>query len=342
VRAARSALGLFALPSSQFVEISSPAAELLGMPPERAVGLDYLDMVERRSEVATMFGLMSGGALDSVHANRRLRRADGSVVEVPVCARAIRSRHGSDLALWVAGDVVTGEERAAVTRALTPEIPRRLTSPEFEVDRPTVGTLDANWRVALLSTDVDDLLGYRSADLIGTSLIDITHPADETALLFACARATCDTNARVEVRLRHRDGTWRRVVAIVTLLNEGDTARFAFALATPDLSGPASYISRVAGLEESLRRIAVEVERAGVVTRLGATAEVSDVSVLAGLSARQLEVVTRLARGERVPAIASAMFLSQSTIRNHLSAVFRKLGVHTQTELMALLKAPRP
>ena len=57
-----------------------------------------------------------------------------------------------------------------------------------------------------------------------------------------------------------------------------------------------------------------------------------------GLSPRQWEIVTRLLRGERVPDIARSLFLSQSTVRNQLGAVYRKLGVHSQAELIARLQ----
>lgn len=53
------------------------------------------------------------------------------------------------------------------------------------------------------------------------------------------------------------------------------------------------------------------------------------------LSARQTEIVCRLIAGESVPDIARAMFLSPSTVRNHLSAIYRKFGVHSQSELLA-------
>jgi DNA-binding NarL/FixJ family response regulator len=46
--------------------------------------------------------------------------------------------------------------------------------------------------------------------------------------------------------------------------------------------------------------------------------------------------VLRLLRGDRVPAIATELFVSQSTVRNPLSAVFRKTGVNSQPELTAL------
>lgn len=57
---------------------------------------------------------------------------------------------------------------------------------------------------------------------------------------------------------------------------------------------------------------------------------------LSRLSVRELEIVTRLVGGHRVPAIAKALFLSQSTVRNHLSSVFAKLRVGSQQELLDL------
>ena len=55
-------------------------------------------------------------------------------------------------------------------------------------------------------------------------------------------------------------------------------------------------------------------------------------------SERQLEIIERLVKGERVPTIARGLYLSQSTVRNHLSAVFRKVGVHSQEQLLATLR----
>ena len=59
---------------------------------------------------------------------------------------------------------------------------------------------------------------------------------------------------------------------------------------------------------------------------------------LEDLTSRQLEIVSRLLQGERVPTIARSMFLSQKTVRTHLANVFRKFGVHSQTELLELLR----
>lgn len=56
------------------------------------------------------------------------------------------------------------------------------------------------------------------------------------------------------------------------------------------------------------------------------------------LSSREQEIVTRLVNGDRVPAIARSLYLSQSTVRNQLTSVYRKLNVRSQQELLDLYK----
>lgn len=70
----------------------------------------------------------------------------------------------------------------------------------------------------------------------------------------------------------------------------------------------------------------------------GPAAEQAPVPGLDRLSRRELEVVRMLLRGDRVPVIARQLFVSQSTVRNHLSSVFRKLRVRSQQELIVLLR----
>lgn len=52
------------------------------------------------------------------------------------------------------------------------------------------------------------------------------------------------------------------------------------------------------------------------------------------LSEREREVLTAVVDGLRVTQIAHLLFLSQHTVRNHLKAIFRKLGAHSQSELI--------
>jgi len=54
------------------------------------------------------------------------------------------------------------------------------------------------------------------------------------------------------------------------------------------------------------------------------------------LSDREAQVVRLLLTGHGAPTIARLLFISQSTVRNHLAAVFRKLRVNSQEELTLL------
>jgi DNA-binding CsgD family transcriptional regulator len=98
---------------------------------------------------------------------------------------------------------------------------------------------------------------------------------------------------------------------------------------------------RVARLEQHLWRIAHEIEAAGVIPALRLVPSPSSVPGLSDISTRQWEVVTRLLRGERVSTIARELYLSPSTVRNHLAAIYRKVGVRSQAELLEHLHRAR-
>lgn len=57
-------------------------------------------------------------------------------------------------------------------------------------------------------------------------------------------------------------------------------------------------------------------------------------SDLAGLSVREREIFGLLADGHRTNEIGRKLFISPHTVRKHAKTVFRKLGVHSQVELM--------
>jgi DNA-binding NarL/FixJ family response regulator len=86
-------------------------------------------------------------------------------------------------------------------------------------------------------------------------------------------------------------------------------------------------------------RIATQLRAAGV-GELGVVPDVTELDQFAELSPRQVEVLSRLLNGERVATIAAELYLSPTTVRNHLTAIFRKFGVHSQVELLALLRSP--
>lgn len=53
------------------------------------------------------------------------------------------------------------------------------------------------------------------------------------------------------------------------------------------------------------------------------------------LTPRQAEVLRLLAEGAAPPQIAAALAVSLHTVRNHIQAISRRLGVHSRVEMMA-------
>ena len=121
--------------------------------------------------------------------------------------------------------------------------------------------------------------------------------------------------------------------------------------ASSDISGSSSGLRATLTMGEAMRFLvtvaptSVVQERAAGVSDDVAAVDDSVAKAPVGaerLSPREQEIVNRLLEGDRVPAIARALYLGQSTVRNHLTAVYRKLSVSSQQELIDLYKRSTP
>jgi DNA-binding CsgD family transcriptional regulator len=95
---------------------------------------------------------------------------------------------------------------------------------------------------------------------------------------------------------------------------------------------------RVVELEDHLHRILSAVQAAGI-TQYGRDAVSSETPGLERLSTRELEIISHMLQGERVPTIARRLGLSAGTVRNHLSSIYQKVGIHSQAQLIEALQA---
>jgi DNA-binding NarL/FixJ family response regulator len=59
---------------------------------------------------------------------------------------------------------------------------------------------------------------------------------------------------------------------------------------------------------------------------------------LSVLTARERAIVAGLVAGRTNAQIAASLFISDKTVRNALTRIFEKLGVHSRTQAMALLR----
>jgi DNA-binding CsgD family transcriptional regulator/PAS domain-containing protein len=201
---------------------------------------------------------------------------------------------------------------------------------------------DQDWRIEYASADADSVLGVAPSGIIDTPLLGMMHPGDAPDFLFAVSRAIMSHRAVIcRVRLRMMGQPWRDVVCIVHLLSEDSPPRLGIMAISAKEDGR-SDAGPNADLEEALTRIALELRAVGVIPTLPEVLDQTDARVIAGLSSRQWEILARLTRGESASKIAAAMFLSQSTVRNHLSQLYRKFNVHSQLELVSLFRSKGP
>ncbi len=204
-------------------------------------------------------------------------------------------------------------------------------------DHRVIGTVDDEWRIDRISWDAETMLGYHAADVAGASFLAVINPHDLPELLAGLAHVHATSrNAVVRLRVRRADMRW--MWCRVRLAALGDPPRFAFTLRTLVDSTTTTSTERLGELESRLGRIAHELRSVGLPVPSSGSPVMAEMPELATLTSREWETLSRLADGGRVAGIATTLGLSQSTVRNHLSAIFRKLNVGSQSELLSLLR----
>jgi DNA-binding NarL/FixJ family response regulator len=104
--------------------------------------------------------------------------------------------------------------------------------------------------------------------------------------------------------------------------------------------GADSYLPKTCSIEEVLQALD-EVSRGGsylapaVARRVLRLAENRASAPPTWLTDRELEILSLLASGSRAGDVAKTLFLSLKTIKNHLTAIYSKLGVETASQAVA-------
>jgi DNA-binding CsgD family transcriptional regulator/PAS domain-containing protein len=299
-------------------------ADLLGLEEaeESRPTLSNLVVAEDWPVVDAVLRGVSSGTIESCQGRGRMRPRGGG--ELPVLA-------------WVRPFDGSRPCSRAVLAVVPADGAPPLAEPWFaRVDskRLALGSVDHEWRITEISPDGGHLLGWDLEELRGAPLQSVVHPDDVPLVLLTLGRSGSERRAvATRLRVRGADG-WTPVRCAISPLCEHSPARFGFSLWL--FAGEYDVETggqRAAELEDRLWRIAMEVQAANIGHVPNGNHPVS--TELHGLSERQSQIVRRLMNGERVPSIAQSLFLSQSTVRNHLSAIYRKLGVHSQSELLA-------
>ncbi|MGO9557547.1 MAG: LuxR C-terminal-related transcriptional regulator [Acidimicrobiales bacterium] len=306
------------VPSELIVAASPSAARLLTTRGEDVAGRNLEDFLA--DDPAGGVELLHAGKLMGYETVRRVRQGKDEI-QLHAWVQALRDVAPPRYALIVAWESDT--TRVAVPPLADAALP------------PVVGTVDRDLLIDRISAEVREVLGYGPEALLGQSLLRLVEEPDIANVLLVLGHAaTNGRGARHRVRVRTADGDsvlcWVLVLPLVPLPSA------AFALLPGEERVDDALVSGRA-IEQIMDRLGRTISGA-TLSREVAGAPWSTSSSLSTLSSRELDIVRRLAAGDRVPTIAATLYVSQSTVRNHLSAVFRKLGVHSQQELIDVLR----
>ncbi len=201
--------------------------------------------------------------------------------------------------------------------------------------RMVLATLDEDWRIIDVTPGSAGRLGWpapRSATVM-PQLHELVHPADASTLEGSFGRrSSTEAPDTFTLRLRGPDERWMAARVTVSPLRGQAPPKFGLVVWRMHMEEPdVTESERVARLEDQLARIRHVLQATDQDGENG-LADQSD------LTMRQREIVGRLLQGHRVDAIARDLYVSPSTVRNHLSAIFEKLGVTSQSALIELLR----
>jgi DNA-binding CsgD family transcriptional regulator len=197
-----------------------------------------------------------------------------------------------------------------------------------------IGTTDDRLLIDRVGTDAEPFLGYPPKELLGRSILSLVDDSSVAHMLGALAHAFTATRAVATAAgaVRTKGGQMLRCEAVVVPLVPPPTSAFALFPAEPDVAKTLTDVQRL------LQRFSDRIAAIDLTTALATAPSGAEVPGVTRLTTRELQIVRRLVGGDRVPAIADALFLSQNTVRNQLSSVYRKLGVRSQQEVVDLFR----
>lgn len=154
-------------------------------------------------------------------------------------------------------------------------------------------------------------------------------------------RASRPDVVTIDVTLPDGDGlslaarlrNWRGDLGIVMLASAGEDETLFRALET----GVSAFVEKTAPASEvvtAIRHAAVAASSFTATGLAGALIRRAAVTDRLGLSRREYEVLAMLKDGLSVPAIASSMFVSQSTAKTYVARLYEKLGATNRAQAL--------
>src|SRR5919109_396431 len=165
----------------------------------------------------------------------------------------------------------------------------------------------------------------RVALLSGKALMASRRKADAAKFLEATIETTRERNVR--------NILWRALIAqgkLFRTMARGTAAREAFGEARILIQKIAESITDGSVREMFLKRALSQIPR-----EHSPTSEDLQKKRFGGLSTRERQIATRIARGESNREIATGLVLSQRTVESHVANIMSKLGLSSRSQIAA-------
>ncbi|MDT4921958.1 MAG: hypothetical protein QOI15_2860 [Pseudonocardiales bacterium] len=304
---------------SQRIVVSSPAAADL-IDPAGGVVVGHLFEEFMADRPALGIGLLAGGRLNGFETFRVLRRQHAADVKVRMWIRSFDRQPAS---------------RFVVVVLLADDVDRGQPAADWQEAPAVVGTTNASLRIERISSDAEELFARPVIDLVGASLLTLVAEADVASLLSGLGEAsTSEAGISLYQDLRPTaEGLSIRCELLLLPLQPKPSCAFVFLPTSPTMAGTGT-----ADLSTILLRLGHGAHIAQLARGVFRGITETAMPGVSRLTTRELEIATRLLDGDRPPEIARNLFLSQSTVRNHLASVFVKLGVTSQQGLLNLAR----
>ncbi|MEY3185688.1 MAG: hypothetical protein RIR58_424 [Actinomycetota bacterium] len=97
-------------------------------------------------------------------------------------------------------------------------------------------------------------------------------------------------------------------------------------------SGASSHVDKTAPVVELLQAIKLSANKPLSFTARKLTDAIAAKNKGVGLTPREIEILEKLPSGDTILQIAAALFVTESTIKTHLSAIYRKLNAENRVQ----------
>ena len=185
---------------------------------------------------------------------------------------------------------------------------------------------DERWRIVALNPGAERLFGCSSLEAQGQSCNALLRARDRFGNHLPSAQCDIGSMTRrgepvhpFELDVVSAGGEMIHAACSIIVLHDRSVCRIVHIL-TP--------------IPDAAESLAARSEKSGNASQ--AQAGANHVAGRYGLTARENDVLRSLANGNDCRHIADALFISLSTVRNHVHNLFRKMEVHSQVEAVAL------